>query len=329
MSSIQQCSNTSLVSCFTQSFVLITGECGDNWSLSKPRPHEFGGKWGQGVIVREYNPGSEMTIRIELTASHMGYFEFRLCDNVQADQDCLDKHLLKVLGGSPSTSGPNDLETRFYPRNGSRIYEIKTALPDGFECGHCVLQWRYIAGNNWGTCPDGSGAVGCGPQEEFRACADVAIGEGKGTQQRPSRPSIKPKTTTVKPPKDDEVTAEPAPTDNEIPSGPQYMGPVVALISLFLVLCFFAAIYIYHYHRSHFKLFMRWQHNKKVQNLTSTTTSSFPVSTTLSNVSSSPSDQLPPPVPPPRTRRNTSFLQLNTSSSSILLNSDKNTDSTS
>lgn len=65
-----------------------------------------------------------------------------------------------------------------------------------------MLQWRYIAGNNWGMCEDGmeeltftylaqsllskcvcsitgTGAVGCGPQEEFRACSDVSIGNLK------------------------------------------------------------------------------------------------------------------------------------------------------
>lgn len=59
------------------------------------------------------------------------YFEFRLCPNVQAKQGCLDKHLLKLLGGSPSKPQPRDLKTRFYPRFGSRIYEIKARLPAG------------------------------------------------------------------------------------------------------------------------------------------------------------------------------------------------------
>ena len=31
----------------------------------------------------------------------------------------------------------------------------------------CVLQWRYVAGNNWGKCPNGTEKVGCGPQEHF------------------------------------------------------------------------------------------------------------------------------------------------------------------
>lgn len=59
------------------------------------------------------------------------YFEFRLCPNAKAKQDCLDKHVLELLGGSPSVPQPNDLKTRFYPRNGSRIYEIKAKLPEG------------------------------------------------------------------------------------------------------------------------------------------------------------------------------------------------------
>jgi hypothetical protein len=42
------------------------------------------------------------------------------------------------------------------------------------------LQWKYIAGNNWGICENGTGVVGCGPQEEFRACADVEIVDSSG-----------------------------------------------------------------------------------------------------------------------------------------------------
>ncbi|EDS42348.1 conserved hypothetical protein [Culex quinquefasciatus] len=107
------------------------GECGDAFDVPRPRPHEFGGKWGQGVIVRRYKPGSVITLRVELTASHMGYFEFRMCDSVKAQQDCLDKHLLKIISGTPSIPNPSDLGTRFYPRNGSRIYDMKAELPKG------------------------------------------------------------------------------------------------------------------------------------------------------------------------------------------------------
>lgn len=130
--------------------------------------------------------------------------------------------------------------------------------------------------------------------------ADVAIGEGKSTQPRPPRPSIKPK-PTVPSGGTDEVTVEPAPgTSDEAQTGPQYVGLTMALVSLFLVLCGFAALYIYHYHGKRFKLFMRWNQNKK---------------------STGAAPELPP-VPPPRSRR--------PPSSSILIGSpDSNTDSTS
>lgn len=105
------------------------GECGDAWDLPPPRPHEYGGAYGKGVTVRKYNPGSTVTVRIELTASHMGYFEFRLCDDINAKQSCLDKNLLRIVSGTPFVKTSTDLETRFYPRNGSRIYEIKAQLP--------------------------------------------------------------------------------------------------------------------------------------------------------------------------------------------------------
>lgn len=130
-----------------------------------------------------------------------------MCPDVRAKQDCLNEHPLTVLGGTPSSPQPNDLRTRFYPRNGNGIYAVQARLPpgkhktlfgfvldfslnsnvnfilgfffvriEGVEGGNCVLQWRYVAGNNWGVCSNGKGALGCGPQEEFRACADITIG---------------------------------------------------------------------------------------------------------------------------------------------------------
>lgn len=105
------------------------GECGDAYDMPIPRPHEYGGAFGQGITVRKYNPGSFITIRVELTQSHKGFFEFRLCDDINARQECLDKNLLKVVSGIPIVREPSDVVTRFYPRNDSRIYEIKAQLP--------------------------------------------------------------------------------------------------------------------------------------------------------------------------------------------------------
>lgn len=48
-------------------------------------------------------------------------------------------------------------------------------LPKDLVCDHCVLQWRYVAGNNWGPCENGTSAIGCGNQETFGACSDIKI----------------------------------------------------------------------------------------------------------------------------------------------------------
>lgn len=36
--------------------------------------------------------------------------------------------------------------------------------------------------NNWGTCSDGTEAVGCGPQETYRNCADITVGNNHGVR---------------------------------------------------------------------------------------------------------------------------------------------------
>ncbi|XP_070138792.1 uncharacterized protein [Drosophila bipectinata] len=198
------------------------GECGDAWDMPEPRPHENGGQWGRGLIVRRYLPGSKMIIRIELTASHMGFFEFRLCPTLSAKQDCFDQNVLRILGGSPIQSRPEDMNFRFYPRNGSRIYEIKAQLPE-YSCDQCVLQWRYVAGNNWGMCSNGNGAIGCGPQEEFRSCSDIALTRDAQSSFRPLHPATS----------DQNITSiDPSAENNEVKS------LIYFLISLSILLIF-------------------------------------------------------------------------------------------
>lgn len=111
----------------------------------------MGGKYGKGIIVRKYRTGSVIPIEVELTANHFGYFEFRVCPltfrDEDADQECLDKYILEGENGT----------TRYYPGPGNQIFESYYKLPDGLQCSHCVFQWRYIAGNNWGDCGNGTG----------------------------------------------------------------------------------------------------------------------------------------------------------------------------
>ncbi|XP_037798593.1 uncharacterized protein LOC119593702 isoform X1 [Penaeus monodon] len=144
------------------------GICGDAWD-ENPRPHEAGGKYATGTIVRTYTEGQTITVRVDLTTNHRGHFEFRICPNnnpsVEASQTCLDEHPLFKADGS---GFEHDIST-----SGEQAVQLQ--LPRGLTCTHCVMQWRWVTGNKWGYCEDGTEAVGCGPQEEFRACADVAV----------------------------------------------------------------------------------------------------------------------------------------------------------
>ena len=38
------------------------GVCGDNWTDKHPRPHEAGGRYGNGVIGRRYTTGQVISV---------------------------------------------------------------------------------------------------------------------------------------------------------------------------------------------------------------------------------------------------------------------------
>ncbi|XP_068158063.1 uncharacterized protein [Drosophila tropicalis] len=297
------------------------GECGDPWDMPQPRPHENGGQWGQGVVVRSYLPGSEFTIRVELTASHMGYFEFRLCPKPNAKQSCLDENVLHILGGSPAQPTPTDLDTRFYPRNGSRIYDIKARLPK-MTCDQCVLQWRYVAGNNWGMCDDGNGAVGCGPQEEFRSCSDIALTTDARIPMRPVRPTY---FSTARPSVKTSTTEE---NSEEISSNEMNYSLVIGLIIVLLILLFgLTGWYLYRYQNSKLK---KWQNvlskkfcqKKKIDSpfvgsTQRTIPSLFISANGLQKAENNCGPTIAPPVPPPRTKRNSKVKELSADESSV------------
>lgn len=146
------------------------GICGDPWD--GPRDHEApGGIFANGLITRTYQPGDDIDVEVDVTANHKGHFVFKLCANnnlfSDPDQDCFDKTVLEVL--------PH-MEPQFNVTTANTgTYALKLRLPANVTCKQCILQWTYTCGNNWGVCPDGVGALGCGPQEMFRACSDIAI----------------------------------------------------------------------------------------------------------------------------------------------------------
>ncbi|UJR22494.1 hypothetical protein I4U23_025547 [Adineta vaga] len=147
------------------------GVCGD--SYSGPRDHEIGGKYATNTIVRNYISGSQIEVKILLTANHVGFMELRLCplsnSNTEVTQECLDQNLLFIEG----------FGTQYLVNEGIDSIFLKVHLPADISCSHCVLQWRYHAGNNWGTDGiSGKSCLGCGYQEEFYNCADISIVSG-------------------------------------------------------------------------------------------------------------------------------------------------------
>lgn len=144
------------------------GVCGDAWE-ENPRPHEApDGLYATGTITRQYIQGQVITLTADITSNHRGHFEVRICPEpkVEATEACLEEHPLMLADGSGFKYNISLLTGK---------HSVQLLLPPTLVCNHCVLQWRYVAGNNWGLCEDGTGALGCGPQEEFRACADVTI----------------------------------------------------------------------------------------------------------------------------------------------------------
>ncbi|CAF0868483.1 unnamed protein product [Didymodactylos carnosus] len=143
------------------------GTCGDSYTGT--RYHEVGGKYATGTIVRTYATGSIIDIKV-LVPNHKGYMEFRLCpasnEYVEVTQECLDQHVLEIEGYGQ----------QFPVLEGMDSIYLKAHLPTDVWCSHCVLQWRYHAGNNWGTdLESGKQCLGCGYQEEFYNCADITI----------------------------------------------------------------------------------------------------------------------------------------------------------
>ena len=83
------------------------------------------------------------------------------------------------------------------------------------------------------------GAVGCGPQEEFRGCADITIGDE--VEPLPPKPPVEPTS----------VPGEKSPTEPTLvpePSPYWLFSIVIAGTCLLVVLAAMALLYSYYYH---------------------------------------------------------------------------------
>ncbi|CAL8120249.1 unnamed protein product [Orchesella dallaii] len=152
------------------------GLCGDEYKMSMPRPHETGGKFGNAIITRRYYSGQKISVRIELTSNHMGYFAFRVCPMNFYETECvgqekMDRNTLLIRLQNGTVVPRFIIETT----EKSSTFDMELLLPRALNCSRCALQWHYKTGNSWGVCEDGSEGLGCGPQETFINCADVSI----------------------------------------------------------------------------------------------------------------------------------------------------------
>lgn len=264
------------------------GPCGDPWHMPQPRDNEGGGKYGRGVIVRKYKHSSAIQLGVELTANHKGYFEFRLCPHNRPTRpvtdECLDKHVLKKADGTGS---------RYYPGPGSKEFYAKYRLPRYLTCTQCVLQWRYVAGNNWGHCENGTGMMGCGPQEQFRSCADITITEEDGYAD--DTPSIVPDYNDVD---YNEVDADSPKLDAK--DHVNHVGHIVALTLSFLLilLVLFGLVTYFYWARDAFKGLLKRQAGQ----WSKATAPEPPSKQRNSIITISGPIGVPPPVPPRRHR---------------------------
>ncbi|KAK8783831.1 hypothetical protein V5799_009809 [Amblyomma americanum] len=161
------------------------GVCGDNYALPRPRRHETGNVFARNVTVRHYAPGSLVDLVVDVETNHLGHFEFALCPRHSWEEaeteECFEGNLLPVV----TATGPTRKKSFFYsddpptryrlPTAANGLYMIQVQLPEKLICEYCVLRWHWRSANNWGDCGDGKMALGCGPQETYRNCADVAI----------------------------------------------------------------------------------------------------------------------------------------------------------
>lgn len=90
--------------------------------------------------------------------------------SADASQECLDRHLLKI-------AGTDSTKFRDVDKYGSEMITVRVQLPPNVACRHCVFQWKYTAGNSWGTdASTGQSGAGLGRENEtFMGCSDITI----------------------------------------------------------------------------------------------------------------------------------------------------------
>ena len=130
------------------------GICGEN--INSVKQFEKGGALYRGFSVRAYTRGEIIDVKVYLSANHLGWTEFRICnvDNWETDatqgtyfiiyndqplnniefiiKECLDQTLLQDLTGN----------TRIPIQPNVFNFHTQLQLPKNLVCDHCVFQVR-------------------------------------------------------------------------------------------------------------------------------------------------------------------------------------------
>ena len=115
------------------------GICGDAWDAAVRQHEAPGGRFANGIITRQYRPGQDIVIKIDVTANHKGFFVFKLCANNNTVQDpgqeCFDQTVLKIV--------PSGEDKYYLTTFNTGVFTLKLRLPPDVWCSQCILQWTY------------------------------------------------------------------------------------------------------------------------------------------------------------------------------------------
>lgn len=100
-----------------------------------------------------YQPAQIIYVEVELTAHHMGHFEFKACPvspGQAPTQACFDANKLRFISGESANLDPNFPERAYIPPRNAKAwnYHYKFQLPAGLSGDLVLLQWKYITANS-------------------------------------------------------------------------------------------------------------------------------------------------------------------------------------
>lgn len=116
------------------------GICGDDFGSPSPRSMENTGMYGKGKVAKLYKQGETIEVSVLITANHLGYFQFSLCDLKGKEHLPETEECFKVL---PLQDGS---DIYMLPSSDVGYYKAMVQLPKNGTCSSCVLRWHYNTG---------------------------------------------------------------------------------------------------------------------------------------------------------------------------------------